>query len=102
MNDLFHTEIIRTKLTRNIAVAFEEGREELIMAMDDLIPVRGDGTWNSPRRKAMVHRGRRVGHCPYSRDPSTRDLPHHESCFCRYSSMFVTVFPFYDLFSDMC
>jgi hypothetical protein len=47
IDDLFHTDIIRSKLTQNIAVAFKEGREELIMAMDDYVPMRsgtGGGT----------------------------------------------------------
>jgi hypothetical protein len=44
MNDFFHIDIIRSKLTRNIAVTFKEVREELIMAMDDFIPMCGDGT----------------------------------------------------------
>ncbi|KAF8471577.1 cytochrome P450 [Russula ochroleuca] len=43
LNDLFHTDVIRSKLTRNIAVAFKENREELIMTMDDVISMRGDG-----------------------------------------------------------
>ncbi|KAF8463173.1 hypothetical protein DFH94DRAFT_686799 [Russula ochroleuca] len=43
LNDEFHTDVIRSKLTQNIAVAFKEGREELIMAMDDVISMRGDG-----------------------------------------------------------
>jgi hypothetical protein len=41
-DDKFHTDVIRSKLTQNIAVAFKEGREELITAMDDFIPGRGD------------------------------------------------------------
>ena len=47
MEDQFHTEIIRSKLTRNIAVTFKEVREELIMGMDDLIPPSEDGKWRS-------------------------------------------------------
>ncbi|KAF8467577.1 cytochrome P450 [Russula ochroleuca] len=42
-NDPFHVDITRSHLTRNIAVTFKEVREELIMAMDDFILVRGDG-----------------------------------------------------------
>ena len=44
MNDSFHTDVIRSKLTRNIAATFKEVREELIMAMDEFIPTSGDGT----------------------------------------------------------
>ncbi|KAF8467570.1 cytochrome P450 [Russula ochroleuca] len=42
INDQFHTDIIRSKLTRNIAVTFKEVREELIMAMDDFMPMSGN------------------------------------------------------------
>ena len=44
MNDSYHTDVIRTKLTRNIAATFKDVREEFVMAMNDLIPMRGDGT----------------------------------------------------------
>ena len=47
MDDLFHVDIIRSKLTRNIAVTFKEVREELIMGMDDLIPTGEDSKWQS-------------------------------------------------------
>ena len=40
---LFHADLIRNKLTRNIAATFKELREELVVAMDDFIPIRGDG-----------------------------------------------------------
>jgi hypothetical protein len=43
-DDQYHTEIIRSKLTRNIAATFNEVREEIIMAMDDLIPTH-EGEW---------------------------------------------------------
>ena len=45
LNDTFHTDVIRSKLIRNIAVTFKEVREELIMAMDDFIPMSGNGKW---------------------------------------------------------
>jgi hypothetical protein len=44
-NDEYHTDIIRSQLTRNIANTFKDVREELIMAMDDLISTREDGAW---------------------------------------------------------
>ena len=37
-DDLYHVDIIRTRLTRNIAVTFKEVREEVIHALKDLIP----------------------------------------------------------------
>jgi hypothetical protein len=40
----YHVDIIRTKLTRNLAVTFKEVRDELIRALDASVPVRGDGT----------------------------------------------------------
>ena len=45
MNDTFHIDVIRSKLTRNTPVTFKEVREELVMAMDDFIPMSGDSTW---------------------------------------------------------
>ncbi|KAH9998657.1 cytochrome P450 [Russula vinacea] len=52
MNDSYHTDVIRTKLTRNIAATFKDVREEFVMAMNDLIPMRGDvaGAENSQGR----------------------------------------------------
>jgi len=36
--DEYSTEIIRSKFTRDVVSTFKEIHEELIMAMDDLIP----------------------------------------------------------------
>jgi hypothetical protein len=48
MNDRYHADVIRSKLTRNIAATFNDVREEIIMTMDDLIPTHEDGEWQSP------------------------------------------------------
>jgi hypothetical protein len=37
MNDEYHKDVIRSKLTRNIAVTFKEVREELVSALDDFL-----------------------------------------------------------------
>ena len=50
-NDYYHTDIIRSKLTRNIDGGFKEVREELVMAMGDLIPTHEHGKWQSPRQR---------------------------------------------------
>ena len=50
MKDTFHADVIRSKLTRDVAGTFKETYEELVMAMDDLIPARKDSTWKNPRR----------------------------------------------------
>jgi len=42
MDDEYHIDVIRTKLTRNIAATFKEVREELVRSLDTSIPVRGD------------------------------------------------------------
>ena len=39
----YHVDIIRTKLTRNIAVTFEEVLDELVRSLDASIPMNGDG-----------------------------------------------------------
>ncbi|KAF8463176.1 cytochrome P450 [Russula ochroleuca] len=41
-SDKYSTDIIRSKLMRDVAATFKETREELVMAMDDLIPTRED------------------------------------------------------------
>jgi hypothetical protein len=41
-SDSYHTDIIRSKLTRNIAVTFKEVRDEFIHALEDLIPTGED------------------------------------------------------------
>ena len=41
---MFHADVIRSKLTRNTAVVFKEVCEELVMAMEDLIPTSEDST----------------------------------------------------------
>ncbi|KAI9440515.1 cytochrome P450 [Lactarius indigo] len=38
----YHTDVIRSKLTRNIAVTFRDVRDELISSFDAFIPVHGD------------------------------------------------------------
>ena len=45
MSNEYHTEVIHSKLTRNIAATFKEVREELISALDDFLPVSEDGMW---------------------------------------------------------
>ena len=47
LDDDYQTEVVRSKLTRNIAVTFKEVREELINTMDDLIPAGKDSMWQS-------------------------------------------------------
>jgi hypothetical protein len=48
-NDEYHTDIVRSQLTRNIANTFKDVREELIMGMDDLIPTHEDSAWQCAR-----------------------------------------------------
>ncbi|KAF8271099.1 cytochrome P450 [Lactarius quietus] len=46
--DEYHMEVIRTKLTRNIADTFKEVREELTRSLDTFIPMHGDDWVNVP------------------------------------------------------
>ena len=41
----YHTDVIRTKLARNIADIFKDVHDELVMSLEASIPVRGDGVW---------------------------------------------------------
>ena len=47
MNNGYHTDIIRSNLTRNIADTFKEVRDELVMSLDAAIPVHDDGVWGA-------------------------------------------------------
>ncbi|KAH9025148.1 cytochrome P450 [Lactarius hengduanensis] len=38
----YHTDVIRSKLTRNIAVTFDKVHDEIVRSFDSSIPVRGD------------------------------------------------------------
>jgi hypothetical protein len=44
-HNVYHTDVIRSKLTRNIAVTFKDVREELINALEDSIPTDEDSKW---------------------------------------------------------
>ena len=39
----YHVDVVRSKLTRNLAVTFNEIRDELVNSLDASIPLRGDG-----------------------------------------------------------
>jgi len=75
-DDIYHVDIIRTKLTRNIAVTFKEAREELILATQN--------------RSS-----------PYLRNPSMGGLQNNESCFSWRSSLSVII-PMLFVSSDLC
>ena len=47
-HDEYAIDIIRSKLSRDISGIFQELREELVMAMDDLVPRNEQSTWQSP------------------------------------------------------
>ena len=48
--DMYQNDVIRTKLTRNIATIFHEVHDELIEALSELIPAGTDGMWHTRRR----------------------------------------------------
>jgi hypothetical protein len=43
LDNSYHVDIIRTKLSRNIADTFKEVRDELVRFLDASIPIHGDG-----------------------------------------------------------
>ena len=44
-DSLYHVDVIRSKLARNMADIFKEVHDELIKSLDASIPVHGDGVW---------------------------------------------------------
>jgi hypothetical protein len=61
MNDEYHTDVIRSKLTQNTAVTFKEVREELVSALDDSLPMSDDSMWWSFGRKSYYSQGMQSG-----------------------------------------
>jgi hypothetical protein len=55
MDDLYQTDVIRSKLTRNISGILEEVRDELVTALEEVIQTRDDGTWSTCRRREVNH-----------------------------------------------
>ncbi|KAI9434726.1 cytochrome P450 [Lactarius indigo] len=51
----YHTDVIRSKLTRNIAATFDEVHDELIRSFDSSIPVHGDDWVKVPMVETMQH-----------------------------------------------
>jgi hypothetical protein len=43
MDNEYQVDVIRSKLTKNLAITFKEVRDELIRTLDASVPVRGDG-----------------------------------------------------------
>lgn len=43
IEDTYHNRVIRSNLTRNIAVTFDQVQDELVQALAEYIPVTGDG-----------------------------------------------------------
>ena len=44
-DSLYHVDVIRSNLARNMADIFKEVHDELIKSLDASIPVHGDGVW---------------------------------------------------------
>ncbi|KAI9465132.1 cytochrome P450 [Lactarius psammicola] len=53
LDDQYHVDIVRSKLTRNIAVTFKEVRDELIRSLETSIPVHGDDWVKVPAKETM-------------------------------------------------
>ncbi|KAI9441476.1 cytochrome P450 [Lactarius indigo] len=66
MDTGYHTDVIRVKLTRNIATTFKDVRDELIRTLDASIPVYDDGV------KHEAHAERRLGQSSRLRNDATR------------------------------
>jgi len=55
LDNVYHVDIIRTKLTRNIADIFKEVRDELVRSLDASIPTDGDDWVKVPVVETMRH-----------------------------------------------
>jgi hypothetical protein len=91
MENEYQVDIIRSKLTRNLAITFKEVRDELIRTLDASVPVRGDGARQirSQRDDSLNSVERRLGQSSRCRNDSTCDLRDLESCVCWDSAVCV-------------
>ena len=42
-DDIYHNDVIRSKLTRNFAATFDQVQDELVQSLTEFIPVDSDG-----------------------------------------------------------
>jgi hypothetical protein len=54
LQNTYHRDVIRSKLTRNIAPIFDQVHDELLGAMGDFIPMVGEGTLPRSRVDASM------------------------------------------------
>ena len=87
----YHVDVVRSKLTRNLAVTFNEILDELVNSLDASIPLRGDGAWHIRCQKGDFLNSveRRLGQSSHYKNGSTCNLRDLESCVCRDSAVYV-------------
>ena len=90
-DDFYHSDVIRSKLIRNISITFKEIHEELIHALEDLIPTVEDSRWQILSEMFMTHGEGRLGQGPNRGYHSTSDLQCHEPCVRWCSSVSVII-----------
>ncbi|KAI0033519.1 cytochrome P450 [Vararia minispora EC-137] len=50
----YHVPIVRSQLTRNLGVLFDDIRDEVVSAFNDVIPVKDDGSWVTVKTQETI------------------------------------------------
>ena len=56
-DDTYETGVIRSKLTRNFAAAFDQVQDELVQALTEFIPVDSGGMWHAQKSQCCFISG---------------------------------------------
>jgi len=92
MKDMYHRNVTRLKLTRNIAATFDPVHDEIVGSLGDCIPTMDHGMSHILLEGVpIVHIKRRVGQGIYRTDHATYRRSNHESSICGCPSMWVII-----------
>ena len=94
MDDTYQRNVVRSKLTRNIASTFDAIHDELVGALGDFIPTIDQGMSHILLNSVqMIYVWLRVGQSIYLTNHATYRLSNIESGGCGCPSMYVIVRP---------
>ena len=94
MDDSYQRNVVRSKLTRNIAATFDPVHDELVGALRDFIPTIDQGKSHILLKSVrMTYVYRRVGQSIYLTNHATYRLSNIESGACGCTSMCVIIRP---------
>jgi hypothetical protein len=94
MDDSYQRNVVRSKLTRNIAATLDPVHDELVGALRDFIPATDQGMFHIRLKSVpIIHVQPRVGQSIFLTNDATYRLSDIESGGCGCTSMCVIVRP---------